>query len=61
MDLSDPPDKYWHCKVQLVGEKKYAVINDLTFEELDRKIVKPWHSCSPFAVEGVIVRSADIV
>lgn len=61
MDLTNPPDKYWHCKVQLVGEKKYAVANDMTYAELDRLIVKSWRSGSPFTVEGVIVRGADAV
>lgn len=59
------PDQFWHCHVELVGDTKkkdrLAVFNDLTFEELEEQILKPWHSGKPFTVDGVIVKSIDDV
>jgi len=57
MDLKDAPHQYWHCLVQISGEKDAAIINDLTFTDLDRSIVQPWLSGRPFTVDGQIVRS----
>ena len=59
MDLGNPPDQYWHCLVQMPDQKRPAVVNDLTFEELERTIVAPWRSGRPFTVAGTIIRSAD--
>jgi hypothetical protein len=43
------------------GHKNSAIVNDLTFEELERTIVKPWLAGRPFTVAGTIVRSTDQV
>jgi hypothetical protein len=61
MDLSNPPDRYWHCSVQIAGDKDCSVANDLSFEELYRTIVTPWLSGRPFVVSGTIVRSTEQV
>jgi hypothetical protein len=56
-------DKYWHCLVQLRGAtgRDYAVENDLTFSELERRIVTPWHKGAPFPVAGKVVTDrADV-
>lgn len=49
------PDKYWHCYVKLQGNNKYAVQNDMTFDELQTRILTPWHQSAPFTVSGKIV------
>lgn len=61
MDGSKRPTKYWHCRVKLTRAKDYAVVNDLTFDELERTIVRPWNSGRPFTVAGTVVRSASDV
>lgn len=53
--------KFWHCHVQLLGEKKSAVVNDLTFAELERQIIEPWHCGATFPVAGLVVRNRDEV
>jgi hypothetical protein len=59
MDLSNPPDRYWHCLVKLADREGAAIVNDLTYEDLERVIVRPWLTGQPFAVAGSIVRSAS--
>lgn len=50
------PQQYWHCKVRYGAEwGRYAVVNDLSFEQLKRDIVEPWLESRPFAVAGRIV------
>lgn len=62
MDLNKPPQKYWHCGVRKGGEKeRMSVVNDLSFEELKKSIVDPWHAGRPFSIDGLIVRSSDDV
>jgi hypothetical protein len=57
------PDKYWHVYVKLIGAKDrdYAVANDLSFEDVQTKIVSPWHAGSAFPVSGKVVPSVDKV
>lgn len=61
MDLLNPPPKYWHCRVKLTGKKAYSVVNDLTFEQLERTIIAPWNSSRPFAVAGAVIRGVGDV
>ncbi len=61
MDLSNPPERYWHCSVQVAGEKNPSVTNDLTFDELSRMVVQPWLTGRPFVIAGKIVRSSEQV
>jgi hypothetical protein len=56
MDLSNPPPKYRHCRVKLAGTKTYSVVNDLTFDRLERTIIAPWNSSRPFTVAGAVIR-----
>lgn len=60
MDIANPPQSYWHCLVEMPSHKHPAVVNDVTFSDLDRTIIKPWHSGSPFTVAGTIVRSDQV-
>lgn len=53
------PDKYWHCAIKLISQKKYSVINDLSFEELQKKIIEPWMTSKPFTVDGKIVSKRE--
>ncbi|MGE4299107.1 MAG: hypothetical protein AB7E47_13880 [Desulfovibrionaceae bacterium] len=61
MDISNPTKYYWHCLVKLAGEKRYSVVNDLSFDELDRMIISPWNEKRIFVVNGVVVRSSDAI
>jgi len=60
MDLTNPPSSYWHCLVEVPGRKHETIVNDLTFQDLDRTIIRPWHSGSPFTVSGTVVRSDQV-
>jgi hypothetical protein len=53
--MTDYPSQYWHCYVKLQGNKKYAVHNDLSFEQIQSQILSPWHQSSPFTVSGKIL------
>jgi len=59
MSAIDPKSKYWHCFVLLSGQKNRAVVNDLTFEELERSVVTPFLLGQAFTVSGAIVRKSD--
>lgn len=58
LDLSNPPEKFWHCSVKITGEKKHSVVNDLSLSELKRTIVDPWNDGKPFTVSGTVVRTS---
>src|SRR5438105_3458063 len=58
MDLTDPPTKYWHCLVRPKGKKSASVVNDLTFEEIQKTIIIPWHEKRVFTVSGTLVDPA---
>jgi len=60
MDPISRPDRFWHCLVELPGRKRLSVVNDLTFEALERTIIRPWHSGAPFTLAGTIVRSDEV-
>jgi hypothetical protein len=57
-DVASPPEKYWHCKVHLNGEKRPAVVNDLTFRDLEHTILMPWRAGRTFTVPGTLVQSS---
>lgn len=61
MDLTNPPERYWHCIVELTGEKRYTIVNDLTFVDLQRTVVHPWLAGRPFTVAGTVIRSSEQV
>lgn len=61
MDLSNPPENFWHCSVQTAREKRPSVVNDLSFGELNRLVVQPWLTGRPFVISGTIVRSSEQV
>lgn len=61
MDLRDPPDRYWHCLVEVAGSKGTSVVNDMDFDHVMKSVVEPWHGGRPFTVSGTIVRSPDTV
>jgi hypothetical protein len=58
IDLTNPPEKYWHCAVTLTGEKDHSIVNDLSFADLQRTIVVPWTTGKTFIVSGTVVRSS---
>ena len=54
--MSKTPKKYWHCFVRLGGKhEEWSVTNDLTFEQLQKQIVEPWHQQKQFVVGGLII------
>lgn len=61
MDLENPPERFWHCRAQCAGEKDYAVVNDLSFQELQRTVVRPWLAGRPFTISGRIIRTSQEV
>lgn len=60
LDLSTPPEKYWHCAVKIGEKSRHAVINDLSFDQLIRNIVDPWKSGRQFSVSGTLVKQGNI-
>lgn len=61
MDYNNPPDRYWHCLLQVKDSKAFSVVNDLSFSELETQIIKPWHAEQAFTVSGKIVRKSSEV
>jgi hypothetical protein len=61
MDLENPPDRYWHCLVEVTGAKGTAIVNDMDFDQLMKSVVEPWLAGRPFTVSGTIVRSPETV
>jgi hypothetical protein len=57
MLASNPPETFWHCKIRKTGQTDDAIVNDLTYQELLKRIIIPWRSGTPFTVAGMIVRS----
>ena len=58
------PEKYWHCRVVVDGGSKKntaAVVNDLSFGQLDLQIIRPWKDGKPFTVSGLLVPSRSQV
>jgi hypothetical protein len=52
------PEKYWHCYVELENADSphdYYVINDLTFNELQKEITGPWRNSRPFNISGKVI------
>lgn len=59
------PEKYWHCYLKMNynkdERKNYTIVNDLTFKEINKKIVERWLNSNPFNIGGTIVRNNDNV
>src|SRR5688500_18683734 len=61
------PRVYWHTRVTLHArgaqkENPSAIENDLSFEDVSRRIVEPWHANRRFVVGGmVVVSTAEVV
>lgn len=61
MDWEELPDRFYHCYVSVEGSDDYAIVNDLTKEDLRLRIVSPWLRSRPFNVAGTIVPGSDKV
>ncbi|MGD0252802.1 MAG: hypothetical protein ABSC01_08910 [Verrucomicrobiota bacterium] len=58
MRLDKPKQKYWHCFVRLAGKhQEWSVVNDMTFAQLQKQIVEPWHQQKKFTVGGLVIPS----
>jgi hypothetical protein len=56
MRVNKRPKNYWHCHIQLGGKNpNWSVANDLTFDQLQRQIIEPWHQEKKFAVSGLVI------
>ncbi|MBK8452909.1 MAG: hypothetical protein WAQ53_04930 [Thiofilum sp.] len=55
------PEKFWHCAVKFVNQQEYSIVNDLTFQELEQKIINPWKLGKTFTISGRLIRSSDAV
>jgi hypothetical protein len=53
--MSDYPKLYWHCYVKINSKTSYSVENDLAFEQLQTRILIPWHQSAPFTIDGKII------
>ncbi|MCJ7483488.1 MAG: hypothetical protein MUO31_11035 [Thermodesulfovibrionales bacterium] len=53
--MNSYPDIFWHCFVKLVGVQKYAIRNDMTFDQLKTEVLTPWKNSSTFTVSGKII------
>jgi len=60
IDLSNPPEKYWHCAVKVGDKSPYAVMNDLSFSQLKKNILDPWLSGRQFFVSGTLVKKEKV-
>lgn len=60
IDLSNPPEKYWHCAVKVGDKSPYAVMNDLSFSRLKKNILDPWLSGRQFFVSGTLVKKEKV-
>jgi hypothetical protein len=58
--LDNPPEKFWHCAVKLQPKAQFAVENDLTYADLDRKIVRPWLTGRQFTIAGTIISAGGL-
>jgi hypothetical protein len=59
---------YWHCYVSpkpsgsaKKSSKNYFVVNDLSEDQLQKTIVQPWLTGTPFTVAGRIIKTQDEV
>lgn len=61
-DAAKLPERYWHCYVARKGgrAKGWAVANDLTFEQLQKQIIEPWHRNVQFVVSALIITKEDV-
>lgn len=56
MRVNKRPKNYWHCCIQLGGKNpNWSVVNDLTFDELQKQIITPWQQEKKFAVGGLVI------
>ena len=62
MRVNKRPKNYWHCYIQLGGKNpNWSVVNDLTFDELQKQIIKPWHEEKKFTVGGLVISNRSQV
>src|SRR5262245_61983408 len=57
---TDPyPERYWHCAIWKKPHDDSTIENDLTFEELERRVLTPitWHEGRAFVLGGAVIAS----
>ena len=60
IDLSNPPELYWHCAIKIGEKSPYAVVNDISFSQLKKNIIDPWLSGRQFFVSGILVKKEKV-
>jgi len=58
--MTEYPEKYWHCRVRKVQQKQDVRVSDLTFSELQAKVIAPFKANRKFSVAGQVVSAGEI-
>lgn len=60
MEISDYPEKYWHCSITTKGKgAEPSIINDVTLKYIYDDIIEPWHQKRPFTITGTIIHDTN--
>lgn len=54
------PERYWHCRVRKKKHKEVARVSDLTFAELQKRVVTPFGGGKKFFVDGQVFDPEDV-
>lgn len=55
MSLNDYPKQFWHFLIKTKGQRKEKIINDLSFEQLNETIIKPWSENNELSLLGLYI------
>ena len=58
--MSEYPNDFWHCRVVKKGDKQGSDIRDLTFAQLQTKVIGPFKNGHRFPIAGKLVSAEDI-
>jgi len=58
--MGDYPERYWHCRVKKAHQNKEVSLRDLTFAELQSRIIAPYKGGRRFPIESMVVSAGDI-
>lgn len=58
--LPEIPTRYWHCAAWN-NKDESAIENDLTLEDIERKIAIPWRAGQSFIIGGMVFQSKEYV
>jgi predicted nucleotide-binding protein len=58
--MGEYPERYWHCRVKKAHQNKEVSLRDLTFAELQSRIIAPYKGGRRFPIENMVVSAGDI-